>query len=36
MESACSVEEVMDENWFMEQMDPSGGFVTEDKSKKKR
>ncbi|XP_044202740.1 DNA replication ATP-dependent helicase/nuclease DNA2 isoform X1 [Thunnus albacares] len=34
--SACCVEEMMDENWFAEQMDTSEGLNTEDKSKKTR
>lgn len=36
MESACPVEEMMDDSWFAEHMDLSEGLGTEDKSKKKR
>ncbi|XP_070763238.1 DNA replication ATP-dependent helicase/nuclease DNA2 [Enoplosus armatus] len=34
MPSACPVEEMLDESWFVEQMDE--GLVTEDKSRKPR
>ncbi|KAM7423902.1 hypothetical protein PAMA_000323 [Pampus argenteus] len=36
MASTFPEEEMMDESWFAEQMDPSEGLVTEDKSKKNR